>query len=145
MALNSIRSFCLAIVNNINGKNLISIFVLLISILIPDSGSATEPKAETLTHIVIIWLKPEFQSEEFIEKLLKANEGLRDIPQVLSMQTGDVIKSDRKIVDDSFDVGIMFTFNSEQDLKEYLEHPIHIKFLENYIKEKVERVVVYDF
>jgi len=113
--------------------------------LLPGICLASEPQQKMLTHVVIAWLKPEFRTEEFMQKLLKANARLRNIPQVQSLQFGNAIKSERKTVDDSFDLANVMTFRSEQDVKEYLAHPIHVEFIDKYIKGKTEKTIVYDF
>ena len=91
------------------------------------------------------WFKPEFRTEEYIKKLFEANERLLDIPQVQSMRIGNALKSDRERVDDSFDLGNAITFKSVQDMNDYLVHPIHAKFINEFITGKVEKVVAYDF
>ena len=121
------------------------IHLLLALMLLPGLCLASGPQDKMLTHVVIAWLKPEFRTEEFMQKLLKANARLREIPQVQSLQFGNAIKSERKSVDDSFDIGNMMTFKSEQDMQDYLVHPIHEEFVDTYIKGKVEKAVAFDF
>ena len=58
---------------------------------------------------------------------------------------GGAIKSDRAIVDDSFDVGIVVEVRNEVDLKKYLEHPIHQNAKKEVLLPLVDRVLVYDF
>ena len=58
---------------------------------------------------------------------------------------GRVIKSDRAIVDDSFDVGILVTVSDVKRLKEYLDHPIHQNAKNDVLLPLVEKVLVYDF
>lgn len=118
---------------------------LLVALLFPGSGNALEPRLKTITHVVIAWLKPEFRTEEYINKVLEANERLREIPQVHSLQTGTALKTERKMVDDSFDFANAMTFNSKQDMRDYLAHPIHVEFIDTYIKGKTEKVIVFDF
>ena len=52
--------------------------------------------------------------------------------------------SERLIVDDSFDVGIIIEVEDEERLQEYLDHPIHQKAKKE-ILPTVERILVYDF
>ncbi len=111
----------------------------------PGIGNTSESETEVFTHVVIAWLKPEFRNDEYMNELLTANKRLADIPQVLSLQTGTAIASERNMVDDSFDLGNVMTFRSEQDIKDYLAHPIHVEFIDKYIKGKTEKAVVYDF
>ena len=68
-----------------------------------------------------------------------------DIPGVLNAEAGQVIMSDREIVDDSFDVGILIVTKNQKDLQKYLDHPIHQKAKKEVLLPLVERILVYDF
>ena len=68
-----------------------------------------------------------------------------DIPGVLNAQAGQVIMSDREIVDDSFDVGILIVTKNQEDLQKYLDHPIHQQAKKEVLLPLVERILVYDF
>jgi len=116
---------------------------LLLTMLI--SGFCYASESKSLTHVVIVWLKPEFKNDQFLNQLLEANKKLASIPSMQSIETGRAIQSERKIVDDSYDIGMVMMFKSEDDMNDYLVHPVHIEFLENFIKGKVDKVVVYDF
>ena len=61
------------------------------------------------------------------------------------MQSGKVVASDRGIVDDSFDVGILVVVPDERRLAEYLAHPIHQRARNDVLMPLVEKVLVYDF
>ena len=61
------------------------------------------------------------------------------------MRVGKVIKSDRPIVDDSFDVGILVVVPDVKRLQEYLDHPIHQNAKRDVLLPLVEKVLVYDF
>jgi hypothetical protein len=126
-----------------NIKSHLLILPIILAMLFSGLCSASESKS--LTHIVIVWLKPEFKNDQFINQLLEANKKLASIPSMQSIDTGIAIQSERKIVDDSYDIGMVMTFKSENDMNDYLVHPVHTEFLDNFIKGKVDRVVVYDF
>ncbi len=128
-----------------NRKNQVITQFLLVALLMPVLCVVAEPESKVITHVVIAWLKPEFRTEEYIKKLFEANERLLDIPQVQSMRIGNPVKSNAKRVDDSFDLGNVLTFSSIQDMNEYLVHPIHAKFINEFITGKVEKVIAYDF
>ena len=61
------------------------------------------------------------------------------------MQSGKAVASDRGIVDDSFDVGILVVVPDERRLAEYLAHPIHQRARDDVLMPLVEKVLVYDF
>ncbi|MBO94809.1 MAG: stress protein [Opitutales bacterium] len=104
----------------------------------------TPPEQKVLHHVVLCWLK-EPGNAEHRQQIVEATESLREIPGVLAARAGQVISSDRSIVDDSFDVGILVLVPDDQRLTEYLEHPIHKKAKEEILLPLVEKIVVYDF
>ena len=69
----------------------------------------------------------------------------RKIPGVLDVRAGQVVPSDREIVDDSFDVGIIVTVPDRRRLAEYLTHPVHQKARDDILLPLVGKIVVYDF
>ena len=97
-----------------------------------------------LYHLVFCWLKDE-GNEVHRQKIISATQTFRDIPGVIQAEAGQVVASDRDIVDDSFDIGILIVTKNQADLKKYLEHPIHQKAKKEVLSPLVERVLVYDF
>ena len=97
-----------------------------------------------LHHIVLCWLKdPGDQKDR--EKIIEVTKSFKDIPGVLNAEAGQVIMSDREIVDDSFDVGILIVTKNQEDLQKYLDHPIHQQAKKEVLLPLVERILVYDF
>ena len=109
------------------------------------SGFQNKKKdSKILTHVVLCWLKNEGNFEER-NKIIEMTESFIKIPSVLDARAGGPIMSDRSIVDDSFDVGIVVEVADEKGLSEYLEHPIHQKAKKEILIPLVKRVMVYDF
>ena len=94
-------------------------------------------------HVVLIWLKT-YRNEMRINKVINASKELKNIPGVLEVSTGKVLRSARVIVDDTFDVSIIIKFASKEYLKDYLVHPIHIKIANEIIKPLANKITVYD-
>ena len=106
-----------------------------------------EKKAENesrLNHIVLCWLK-EPGNPQNISKIIRMTQSFEKIPGVLEARAGVVVPSDRKVVDDSFDIGILIVVRDQDALQEYLDHPIHQKAKEETLLPLVEKVLVYDF
>ena len=95
-------------------------------------------------HVVVCWLNGP-GNEEARQKVIEVSRGFSAIPGVIDVRAGSVIQSEREIVDSSFDAAIYLTFENEQKLFEYLNHPIHKKAVEKTLKPLVRKVVVYDF
>jgi hypothetical protein len=97
-----------------------------------------------LRHLVLCWLK-EPDNVVHQEKIIEITKTFREIPGVLDAQAGKSVASERSIVDDSFDVGILVVVESKNALDEYLTHPVHDHAKKNILLPLVERLVVYDF
>ena len=110
-----------------------------------DSENANQIEDEKkLNHIVLCWLKKPGDREN-IEKIIAMTKSFQSIPGVLDAQAGSVVLSDRKIVDDSFDLGILIQVQDEAALKQYLDHPRHQKAKEEILLPLIDKVLVYDF
>ena len=96
-----------------------------------------------LQHVVLIWLKDAGNAEQQA-KIIEVSKSFRDIPGVLDVQAGKAVASDRDIVDDSFDVGILVVVPDERRLAEYLAHPIHQRAKNDVLLPLVEKILVYD-
>ena len=109
-----------------------------------ESGGG-RPHAEKIrvNHIVLCWLKDPGEQQK--ELIINASKDLAKIPGVVEVRAGSVIPSERKIVDDSFDVGIYMTFRSIEDMNAYIVHPDHQRIVQEELMPIVEKLVVYDF
>lgn len=107
-----------------------------------DAGSSgSEPE---VVHVVLIWLKQPGNSEHR-QKLIKGLKELRSIPLVQDVRVGQVIESDRPIVEDSYDVGLYLRFANKADLQAYLAHPVHVDAVKNEFSPLMKRYRVMDF
>ncbi|MHC5054080.1 MAG: Dabb family protein [Planctomycetota bacterium] len=108
-----------------------------------------KPSAEThvpgrITHVVLCWLK-EPGNAEHRKRIVEASRRFAAIPGVVGVRAGEVVPSEREIVDDSFDVAICVTFTSPKDLAGYIDHPDHKRAAKEVLFPLVEKVVVHDF
>ena len=120
----------------------ISIFITLILISLPLKAEEFK-NDEPVYHIVLIWLKT-YRNEMRINKIIDASKELKNIPGVLEVTTGKVLRSSRVIVDDTFDVSVIIKFASKDYLNDYLVHPIHVKIANEVIKPLANKITVYD-
>ena len=120
----------------------ISIFLTLILISLPLKAEEFK-NDEPVYHIVLIWLKT-YRNEMRINKIINASKELKNIPGVLEVTTGKVLRSSRVIVDDTFDVSVIIKFASKDYLKDYLVHPIHVKLANEVLKPLANKITVYD-
>lgn len=125
--------------------NKLSLIIVVLIVLLSgcDSTKTKTTDKKQVHHIVLFWLKDSgnpAQRQEIIEKSFL----LCKIPEVINVSTGEVIPSERKIVDDSFDVGITVSFANKDDMNTYTKHKIHNDFVEE-ITPLLEKAVVYDY
>ena len=114
-------------------------------VLIACTSTATKSINENgIVHIVLIWLK-EPGNQNHMKKIIDISNQLKEISEIQEMQVGRSIPSDRKIVDDSFDVGLYMIFTDNEDMQRYLVHPKHKEAVKTVLKPLASKIIVYDF
>ena len=107
------------------------------------SAFKEKPK-ERINHLVFCWLK-ESGNKVQRAQLIKTSLDFKKIPGVLEVRAGEVVPSDRSIVDSSYDVAILLSFETEEDLNGYLVHKDHVDAVKTILKPLTKKVLVYDF
>ena len=96
-----------------------------------------------MTHAVFFWLKNPTSVEDR-ERLIAGIRSLKAIEVVRSLFVGVPADTEaRDVVDHSFAVSEILTFDNADDQRTYQDHPIHFRFVEDY-GHLWERVTVYD-
>lgn len=121
---------------------LLIVLCALIGCASPREGQTTE--RAKVYHCVFCWLKEPGNSEQR-KLLIEQSRAFAKIPGVLSVEAGEMLESDRPIVDSSYDVGIVMTFASEEAMHQYLPHPQHKKAVQEILAPLTQKIVVYDF
>jgi hypothetical protein len=122
-------------------------FTLLWSLLLFTAVGSAEvmpPAAGRVHHVVIVWLK-DHGNPAARQRYIEASQQLAKLPMVWRYQIGTALPGGREVVDKSYDVAIVATFENAQALDDYTRHPDHKKVLEESLKPLVDKVVVYDF
>ena len=101
-------------------------------------------KREVVQHIVVLWLKDRGSIGDR-ERLMRSAKELAKLPGVIDVRAGIMLPSDRPIVDSTYDVAMIFSFESRKAMVDYIVNPVHKKAVDEIIKPLVERIVVYDF
>ena len=117
-------------------------FFLAVGVMWTGCRPAETPRA--VTHVVVCWLKDPGNADAR-DRIIEASRSFSAIPGVLSVRAGPVLPSERSIVDDSFDVAIVLSFEDSQALAHYLKHPQHEKALREVLQPLVRKVTMYDF
>ena len=97
-----------------------------------------------VSHVVMVWLNDPGNAE-MRKQFINASSVLNTLPGVIHRHVGVVMQSDKKNVDDSFDVAVTVTLQDKNALQAYLDNPKHKQVLEKKLKPLVKRVVVYNF
>ena len=111
------------------------------------AGCAGEPARESsgrINHLVLCWLE-EPGNPEHRRRIIEQTRAFRAIPGVLEVRAGEVVPSQRAIVDSSFDVGILLSFADAEQMRSYIQHPAHQRAVREVLQPLVSRILVYDF
>jgi hypothetical protein len=96
-------------------------------------------------HVVLAWLKKPGDAAARA-RLIAAGKALKaGIPELKQLAVGQVLPSDRPVVDDSFDVAFVMRFDSKADLAAYEKHPVHSKAVTEILKPLTAKILVHDF
>ncbi|HZT82266.1 MAG TPA: Dabb family protein [Gemmataceae bacterium] len=119
-------------------------------------GAADAPKADRAdkggkqapyVHVVIFHLKKDAPKGAADGLIKDAHELLAKIPSVRSIRAGrpaDKVTPDFGRKD--YDVALLVLFDDYDGLKAYLDHPMHLKYVERNLKNIDEKkLLVYDF
>ena len=96
-----------------------------------------------VTHVVICWLKSP-GDESARQRVIDETQTFRQIPGVIRVTAGRPIPSTRPVVDSSYDVGIVITFQDEAALQAYETNPIHVKARDEVLRPLTGKLVIYD-
>jgi hypothetical protein len=98
-------------------------------------------------HAVFFHLKKDAPANEAEALIVDAHEMLRAIPTVRDLRAGrPAEKSSEKFVKKDYDVGLVILFDDYDGLKTYVEHPLHLKYVEKHLKHlDTEKLQVFDF
>jgi len=96
------------------------------------------------SHVVIFWTDPAHPraAEELIAG---ANKYLAPLPGIVHFHIGKMARSQRPVVDQTYQVALNVVFDSKHAQDDYQVHPLHLEFVERVFKPVCRKVVVYDF
>ncbi|MCX8490828.1 MAG: Dabb family protein [Cyclobacteriaceae bacterium] len=105
--------------------------------------SENQKEKKVLVHHVFFWLKKPGNKED-LAKLIEGVSSLKKIESLRMVKIGlaaGTIKRD--VIDDSYSLSLLTTFDDVKGHDTYQDHPIHTKFVETY-SPLWNKVVVYD-
>ena len=123
--------------------SLFTVVLVLGSTCMACSGAKTGKNSGSVQHVVLCWLKSP-GDETTQRNLIDASYAFKSIPGVVEVYAGNALPSDRDVVDDSFDVGIIIVLESRQALKNYAVHPTHTSAVKELLGPVTKRLLIYD-
>lgn len=106
-------------------------------------GHETTAKGK-VEHVVLIWLKKPGDTTDRAAVISTAKKFQAEIPEIQHLSVGTPLASDRSVVDDSFDVGLVMRFANQTDLGVYEKHPAHVKAVKETLQPIAKKLLVYD-
>lgn len=106
-------------------------------------GHKTTSKGK-VEHVVLIWLKKPGNVADRAAVVTTAKKFQAEIPQIQHLSVGQPLASERPVVDDSFDVGLVIRFANQADLSAYEKHPVHTQAVADTLKPLAKKLLVYD-
>jgi hypothetical protein len=101
--------------------------------------------AGRIHHVVIVWLNKAGDITAR-KKYLDTSIRLAKLPGVSSYNIGTVLANNKgEVVDSSYDIAVVSTFENQQALSAYVQHPEHKKIIDGELKPLVKKCIVYDF
>ena len=122
-------------------------WVVVAAVVVATIGRGAEEKKDHpagVEHVVVCWLKKPGDAEGR-GKVIDGTNALRQIPGVRGVKVGVMLPGDRPVVDSTYDVAMVISFDDRKSLGEYVNHPVHQKLVKEVIQPLVEKYRVYDF
>ena len=104
------------------------------------AGKSDKMIKGNFVHMVFFWLKPEVDAVAFIDQ---SKAFVCQVPEVVSYHIGRPAGTPREVVDNSYSVSLVVTFDSKEDQDAYQKHPVHLKYVDDN-KDKWLDVKIYD-
>jgi len=96
-------------------------------------------------HAVIFYLKKDAPKDQARAMIADAHEILAKIPSVRMVKAGlPAQQATPKLAVTDYQVGLLIMVDNFDGLKAYLDHPMHLKYVEKHEKH-IDKVLVYDF
>lgn len=106
-------------------------------------GYEITPKGK-VEHVVLVWLKKPGDAADRAKVVAAAKHFQAEIREIQHLSVGQPLPSERPVVDDSFDVGLVMRFANPQDLSTYEKHPVHVKAVKEILQPIAKKLLVYD-
>lgn len=122
-----------------------TLIALLLAALLSSCVTIAPPAPSgSVDHVVMMWQKKPGNLEDR-KKITDAIERLRVIEGITILDYGTAVASERPVVDDSFDIGLLVRFKNVEALHSYETDPRHVKEVKEVLLPLTKKIQVYDF
>ncbi len=97
----------------------------------------------SVDHVVLFWQKNSGDIKDR-KQITDSIERLRVIEGITILDHGTALASERPVVDDSFDIGIVIRFKDVDALHAYESDPRHVKEVKGVLLPLTKKIQVYD-
>lgn len=119
---------------------------LSVAALLPGLATETKPaKAGKLYHVGLVWLKEPGNAEHRQKIIAAAHSFAREIPEVQSLSVGQTLPQTTALVDASFDVCLVMSFEDKAAMERYGKNPVHAKAAQEAFLPLSQKILFYDF
>lgn len=120
---------------------------ILASALPGDEGKSAKKGSAPFAHVVIFRMKKDAPKDAVDKAIADCQELLAKIPAVHSVRAGrPAAKGTPDVPKMEYDFGLLILVEDADGLKSYLEHPLHLKFVEKHGPYfDMEKLQVFDF
>ena len=117
--------------------------LLSLAVLAP-TLTAADPEPPYV-HSVIFYLKKDAPKDTVEKAIADAHTLLEKVPTVRKLWVGrPAAKSTPQFAKTDYQFGLLVLFDNYDGLQKYLDHPLHTKYVDLYVKQ-FDMVHVYDF
>jgi hypothetical protein len=95
-------------------------------------------------HVVLVWLKKPGNAADRAAVIAAAKQFQAEIPEIQRLSVGTAVPSDRPVVDDSFDIGLVMRFADAAAMGRYEKSAVHQKAVAEILKPRAKKLLVYD-
>lgn len=120
-------------------------FAFVLAALLSSCATIAPPAPSgSVDHVVMFWQKNPGNAADR-KKITDAMDRLRVIEGITALDYGTTLKSERPVVDDSFDIALLVRFKNVQALHAYETDPRHTKEVKEVLLPLTKKIQVYDF
>ena len=119
----------------------LALFLLFFSF---SSYAGTGASNQKITHVIIVWLKKPgdaMQRQRFVD----ASRKLNNLPGILNRHVGVFKPGHGHGQENSFDVAVSVTLESQQAMDAYMNSPVHQQIIKKQLAPLVRKMVTYNF